>query len=243
MTLGDKTTAGVDNIFTTIDSGSVAISIPTISTACFSRPRRRTKLSEAKIAAAEPSEVGQHCSLAILPKCSGFEPYFSIYSLPALPNIWAAMGLLPISVNSDIKVINSSTTLEDKEPRSIFSKPKANTQSAFSDSTICFAKYKALEPVEQLLLTLYTGIATSIAKVAYTHERENDRKIGVDNLKPALHMLQAEMPILLQKTDGIIDKTLNLQRMKNHIRYGSNRELSTQKNYRVISLPLNTLKS
>jgi len=49
-------------------------------------------------------------------------------------------------------------TVEDKDPDCIFSKPSTNTHSAFRDSMICFPKYNAVDPVEQLLLTLYTGI-------------------------------------------------------------------------------------
>lgn len=45
-------------------------------------------------------------------------------------------------------------TLDDKEPLSIFSKPSANTQFALPDSTICLAIKRAVDPVEQLLLTL-----------------------------------------------------------------------------------------
>ena len=44
------------------------------------------------------------------------------------------------------------------EPFSIFSKPTASTQSARPPSTSCLARNSALEPVAQLLLTLYTGI-------------------------------------------------------------------------------------
>ena len=49
-------------------------------------------------------------------------------------------------------------TLAVNEPRSIFSKPTAKTQSLLPVSISCLAKIRAVEPVEQLLLTLYTGI-------------------------------------------------------------------------------------
>lgn len=45
-------------------------------------------------------------------------------------------------------------TFDDNDPRSIFSKPRARTHSALPDSIICLAKYRAVDPVEQLLLTL-----------------------------------------------------------------------------------------
>jgi hypothetical protein len=40
------------------------------------------------------------------------------------------------------------------EPFSIFSKPRASAQSAMPPSTSCLAMNSAVEPVEQLLLTL-----------------------------------------------------------------------------------------
>ena len=46
-----------------LDGKSVFIDMPMISTAWSSRPCERTNSSLARIAAAEPSEVGQHCSL------------------------------------------------------------------------------------------------------------------------------------------------------------------------------------
>lgn len=49
-------------------------------------------------------------------------------------------------------------TLDDNEPRSIFSNPRVRTQSALPDSMICFAIINAVEPVEQLLLTFIMGI-------------------------------------------------------------------------------------
>ena len=44
------------------------------------------------------------------------------------------------------------------EPRSIFSKPTASAQSTRPPLTAWRARYNALEPVEQLLLTLTTGM-------------------------------------------------------------------------------------
>jgi hypothetical protein len=43
-------------------------------------------------------------------------------------------------------------------PFSIFSKPSASTQSAAPFSMACRASHSAVEPVEQLLLTLITGM-------------------------------------------------------------------------------------
>ena len=47
------------------------------------------------------------------------------------------------------------------EPFSIFSKPTASAQSTRPPLTACRARYSAEEPVEQLLLTLTTGIPVS----------------------------------------------------------------------------------
>ena len=44
------------------------------------------------------------------------------------------------------------------EPRSIFSKPTASAQSTRPPLTAWRARNRALEPVEQLLLTLTTGM-------------------------------------------------------------------------------------
>ena len=44
------------------------------------------------------------------------------------------------------------------EPRAIRSKPRAIAQSTIPDPTAIRACNKAVEPVEQLLLTLMTGI-------------------------------------------------------------------------------------
>ncbi len=47
------------------------------------------------------------------------------------------------------------------EPFSIFSKPIASAQSTMPPFTACRARKSADEPVEQLLLTLTTGIPVS----------------------------------------------------------------------------------
>lgn len=46
-----------------VEPRSVAISMPRISTARSIKPCLRAKASEQMMAAAEPSEVGQHCNL------------------------------------------------------------------------------------------------------------------------------------------------------------------------------------
>jgi hypothetical protein len=56
------------------------------------------------------------------------------------------------------KRILCQITLAERLPLSIFSKPTANTHSCFPDSTNSLASNKAVEPVEQLLLTLKIGI-------------------------------------------------------------------------------------
>lgn len=45
-------------------------------------------------------------------------------------------------------------TLAFKDPVSIFSNPNASMHSTFPFSMSCLAKYRAVEPVEQLLFTL-----------------------------------------------------------------------------------------
>uniref|UniRef100_A0A2M4B4G7 Putative secreted protein n=1 Tax=Anopheles triannulatus TaxID=58253 RepID=A0A2M4B4G7_9DIPT len=70
------------------------------------------------------------------------------------------MGAPVISWFSAIAVTSSSTGLvrsrylDVSEPRSIFSKPRASTQSLLPVSMSCFARNSAVEPVEQLLFTL-----------------------------------------------------------------------------------------
>lgn len=49
-----------------VEGKSVVISIPKISTAFFCNPYLSTKSSETTIAAAEPSDVGQHCNFVKL---------------------------------------------------------------------------------------------------------------------------------------------------------------------------------
>ena len=48
--------------------------------------------------------------------------------------------------------------MSPKAPGLICSNPSARTQSAEPLSTACLAKYNAVEPVEQLLLTFIMGI-------------------------------------------------------------------------------------
>lgn len=54
-----------------VELKSVAISIPKISTARFRRPCFMAKASDTRIAAADPSEVGQHCNLVNGPYTGG----------------------------------------------------------------------------------------------------------------------------------------------------------------------------
>ena len=59
-----------------LDGKSVCIDMPTISTAWSSRPCSCTKSSLTTIAAAPPSEVGQHCSF-VSGSCTIFAPMMS----------------------------------------------------------------------------------------------------------------------------------------------------------------------
>lgn len=51
-----------------------------------------------------------------------------------------------------------SSKVDPSEPGFIFSKPSASTQSARPPRIASAARYSAVEPVEQLLLTFTTGI-------------------------------------------------------------------------------------
>ncbi|MNC74692.1 hypothetical protein D3C75_1260920 [compost metagenome] len=56
------------------------------------------------------------------------------------------------------RVTGRSSQCDFSAPACICSKPKASTQSAAPVSMARRARYSALEPVEQLLLTLTTGM-------------------------------------------------------------------------------------
>ena len=56
---------------------------------------------------------------------------------------------------------SQSVNLEPSAPFSIFSKPTTSTHSTSPPSTACLPSMIAVEPVEQLLLTLKTGIPVS----------------------------------------------------------------------------------
>ena len=97
-------------------------------------------------------------------KCSGFEPYFSMWSRPALPNICGANGDSSGSRTSNMRIMCLSSAVVrsvyfiPSEPCSIFSKPTASAQSTRPPWTAWRARNSAEEPVEQLLLTLTTGM-------------------------------------------------------------------------------------
>ncbi len=86
--------------------------------------------------------------------------YFSIYSLPALPNICAAAGEsvrpLVATIISPVVAVGSVRSLKKlpKDPGNIFSNPTTITQSATPCETIFRAICSPVEPVLQLLLTL-----------------------------------------------------------------------------------------
>ena len=87
-----------------------------------------------------------------------------MWSRPALPNICGAGGEASGSRSSNIRIaclssaLVRSVYLTPRLPGSIFSKPSARAQSAIPPLTACRARNSAEEPVEQLLLTLTTGI-------------------------------------------------------------------------------------
>jgi hypothetical protein len=103
-------------------------------------------------------------SREIFANVSRFVPCFHRYSRPAPPNIWAAGGAWLNPCTSLIRFACLSSGLvrsvhfADSAPFSICSKPTASTHSASPPATACAASIKALLPVEQLLLTLKTGM-------------------------------------------------------------------------------------
>ena len=86
--------------------------------------------------------------------------HFSMYSLPAFPNICAAPGALVMPLVAAIipLVVPVGLTLSLKKlcrlPGNIFSNPTTMTQSATPWLTMFLAICRPVEPVEQLLLTL-----------------------------------------------------------------------------------------
>ena len=100
----------------------------------------------------------------IFAKVSRLVPYFQRYSRPAPPNICAAGGAWVKPCTSFITIacfssgLARSLNLLPSAPFSIFSKPTARTHSASPPSIAWRASMSAVEPVEQLLFTLNTGM-------------------------------------------------------------------------------------
>src|SRR6185503_14342637 len=101
---------------------------------------------------------------AILPNVSFLVPYFQRYSRPAPPNICAAGGAWLKPCSSFITLTNLSSGFARSvhfawsAPASICSKPTTITHSAIPPATACAPSMSAELPVEQLLLTLNTGM-------------------------------------------------------------------------------------
>jgi hypothetical protein len=99
----------------------------------------------------------------IFAKVSRRVPYFQRYSRPAPPNICAAGGAWVKPCTSFITPacgssgVGRSLNFEASAPFSICSKPTTSTHSASPLSTAWRPANSAVEPVEQLLLTLTTG--------------------------------------------------------------------------------------
>ena len=107
--------------------------------------------------------VGWSCFLVLGFEGKGREEagaHFSIYSLPAFPNICAAPGafVMPLVAAIIPLVVPVGLTLSLKKlcrlPGNIFSNPITMTQSATPWLTMFLAICRPVEPVEQLLLTL-----------------------------------------------------------------------------------------
>ena len=186
-----------------VEGMSVTIAWPTISIACSQRSCSSTKRSEATIAAPEPSEVGEHCSLVsgswiifarldVLERVLVLELGVGVVDrvlvvLPADPGEVVGLGAIALHVlaagvaehlrrgrrglaaRARANIASAclsigfvrSVHLTPSEPFSIFSKPSARAQSASPPLTDWRAMNSALEPVEQLLLTLTIGIPVS----------------------------------------------------------------------------------
>ncbi len=100
----------------------------------------------------------------ILAKVSRLVPCFHRYSRPAPPNICAAGGAWPKPCTSFMTPTNLSSGLvrsvhlADSAPASICSKPTTSTHSTRPPATAWAPSMRAELPVEQLLLTLKTGM-------------------------------------------------------------------------------------
>src|ERR1700759_1648574 len=96
---------------------------------------------------------------------AGSIPYLAQYAAPAAPKYRGAAGTSPTSpssrVNASSNRVNAlgrSSQCALRAPRCICSNPRASTQSAAPDATAWRARYRAEDPVEQLLFTLITGM-------------------------------------------------------------------------------------
>ncbi|SHU01658.1 Uncharacterised protein [Mycobacteroides abscessus subsp. abscessus] len=90
-------------------------------------------------------------------------PYFCMCSRPAAPNIQGAGGKAKSNTPASASMCrcigcSRSVKVAPNEPGCIFSKPSARVTSASPPRIACAALYSAVDPVEQLLLTLVTGI-------------------------------------------------------------------------------------
>jgi hypothetical protein len=107
------------------------------------------------------------CRLAlarILAKVSIVVPYFAMCAMPAPPKYRNASGTSVRPTSASVSASNRSNGVGrslkwvPSAPGAICSNPSASTQSAAPPSTACRARNSAVEPVEQLLLTLTTGM-------------------------------------------------------------------------------------
>ncbi|MNV45286.1 hypothetical protein D3C71_1370760 [compost metagenome] len=88
-----------------------------------------------------------------------------MYSRPAPPKVRSACGMPSMSAvrprstgRKRSRVGGRSSQCDLSAPACICSKPRASTQSASPEAIALRARYSAVEPVEQLLLTLTTGM-------------------------------------------------------------------------------------
>ncbi len=86
-----------------------------------------------------------------------------MYSRPAAPNIHGATGKANSSISASALMWrpsgdSRSSAPPPSEPGCIFSNPSASTQSASPPRIDCAPRNSAVDPVEQLLLTLTIGM-------------------------------------------------------------------------------------
>lgn len=103
-------------------------------------------------------DLGSTWSLGFITNIFSHNTSNVIYRVQVLITMFLAQSVFREYVFHLPKGLARSVQCDFKEPRSIRSKPRAMAQSTTPLSTRIRAWYKAVDPVEQLLLTLIIGI-------------------------------------------------------------------------------------